>query len=335
LGQHRGGAQFFGGLDYGFNFFGSELDQSNFVYPTVELVFDPADTSWCQTYRRDLGYPRGGLGVFPGSAWELDPSTGERSRRLNMCFVENDQLDVDGDGIVDYGSDDLLYWKLLDNVLGGRQYLFIMNSDYIEDPSTLYGNGDWDGDGVIDPNMDIDGNGSSDDYWDGEDNLAWGPTADVIYAWWPKLRGSHTWMESPGSLLMQTGVAHRAGVDVYEFSTTAGGHTLAATDLDQIRVTPNPYYAHSSYETKSDVKVMKFRNLPASCTIRIFNLAGDRVKMLDYVDDGTQEVSWDLLTDSGLPVASGIYVYHVEVPNVGETHGKMAVFMEVERLKEL
>jgi hypothetical protein len=35
-----------------------------------------------------------------------------------------------------------------------------------------------------------------------------------------------------------------------------------------------------------------------------------------------------------LPVGSGVYVYHVEVPNVGDTVGRLVVFMEKERLND-
>jgi len=248
--------------------------------------------------------------------------------------VEMDEYDEDGDGEVDYTAD--RYWELGPGELGGRQYLFIMNSDYVEDPSTLYGNGDWDEDGIINPDLDVDGNGSSDDPWDGEDEQAWGPAADVLYAWWPKLRGTHPWMETEGSFSLLTGVIHRPGIDAYTFTTTAPEVFASEEALDQIRVTPNPYYGHSSYETRSDAKVLKFRNLPEVCTIRIFNLAGDKVKTIEKTaDDPFNEVSWNLLTDNELPIASGVYIYYVDAPGYGTSFGKFAVFMEVERLKEL
>jgi hypothetical protein len=36
--------------------------------------------------------------------------------------------------------------------------------------------------------------------------------------------------------------------------------------------------------------------------------------------------------ENDLPVASGVYVYHVDVPGVGSTFGRLVVFMEKERL---
>jgi len=49
-------------------------------------------------------------------------------------------------------------------------------------------------------------------------------------------------------------------------------------------------------------------------------------------NDNTSQISWDLLTDKGLPVASGIYLFHVDAPNIGTKTGKVAIFMEKERL---
>jgi hypothetical protein len=34
---------------------------------------------------------------------------------------------------------------------------------------------------------------------------------------------------------------------------------------------------------------------------------------------------WDLITDDGMEIAYGLYVYHVEAPGVGDHVGKFAV----------
>jgi hypothetical protein len=77
--------------------------------------------------------------------------------------------------------------------------------------------------------------------------------------------------------------------------------------------------------------VIKFTHLPAQCTIRIFGLAGDLIRTLQK-NDATSQISWDLLTDRGLPVGSGIYLFHVDAPGVGTKVGKVAIFLEKERL---
>ena len=39
-------------------------------------------------------------------------------------------------------------------------------------------------------------------------------------------------------------------------------------------------------------------------------------------------MNWDLQTEKQLPVASGVYIYHVDARGVGSTFGRMVVFME-------
>ncbi len=84
----------------------------------------------------------------------------------------------------------------------------------------------------------------------------------------------------------------------------------------------------------SDVKVVKFTHLPATATIKIFNIAGDHVKTLEKTDNGLNELAWNLKNEYGVFVASGVYVYYVESPGYGDSFGKLAVMLEEERLKE-
>jgi hypothetical protein len=77
---------------------------------------------------------------------------------------------------------------------------------------------------------------------------------------------------------------------------------------------------------------VKFTHLPARCTIRIFTLGGELIRTLEKNDPSTSQISWDIETASALPVASGIYIFHVEAPGIGTHVGKVAIFMEKERL---
>jgi hypothetical protein len=118
--------------------------------------------------------------------------------------------------------------------------------------------------------------------------------------------------------------------DVFTIHTAAPGTTTAA--LDKIRVVPNPYYAHSNYEQNQFARQIRFTNLPATCTIRIFNLSGDLVRTLQKTDTSTSLFTWDVLTENQLPVGSGVYIYQIDAGGGGQTHGRMVVFMEKERL---
>ncbi len=133
-----------------------------------------------------------------------------------------------------------------------------------------------------------------------------------------------------------SGPTRRSPNDVYVFDTDA----LVARQLDaghrrtcnSIRAVPNPYYNRSSYELNPFNRVIRFMNLPEVCTVRIFNLAGQLVRRLEKTDPNTSILNWDVLTESGLPVGSGVYIFHVQASGGGEYRSKLVVFMEKERL---
>jgi hypothetical protein len=115
--------------------------------------------------------------------------------------------------------------------------------------------------------------------------------------------------------------------------------TIVGNDVKKILAVPNPYYAHSTYELTQFDRVMKFTNIPASkkVTIRIFNMGGDLVRTIARTPTTADEMAraeiiWNLNTDGNLPVASGVYIYRVEVDGVGSKTDRLAVFIERERL---
>ncbi len=95
--------------------------------------------------------------------------------------------------------------------------------------------------------------------------------------------------------------------------------------LEQIQVVPNPYMGASNYETGNSSHVVRFTNLPAgTATIRVYTIAGTLVKSLTRTGD-SRTLDWDLTTQSGLPVASGMYLIHVDIEGVGERVLKFGV----------
>jgi hypothetical protein len=87
--------------------------------------------------------------------------------------------------------------------------------------------------------------------------------------------------------------------------------------LELIAVVPNPYKGVSDYEVSGLEDVVRFTNMPQRATIRIFTLAGTLIKMI-LKDGPSTSVDWDLRTDEGLPIGSGMYLIHIEVPDVGD-----------------
>jgi hypothetical protein len=96
--------------------------------------------------------------------------------------------------------------------------------------------------------------------------------------------------------------------------------------LDQINVVPNPYYAYSEYERSKVDNRVKITNLPEKCTISIYNISGKLIQQ--YKKDAPQTfIDWTLTNRVGIPVASGVYLIHVEVPGIGETVRKAFIAM--------
>ncbi|HSQ60109.1 MAG TPA: hypothetical protein VLT84_06715, partial [Acidobacteriota bacterium] len=129
--------------------------------------------------------------------------------------------------------------------------------------------------------------------------------------------------------------------DTYEFTTQRVGAagTVVGRDLKKVLAVPNPYYARSRYELTQFDRVMKFTNIPASrlVTLRIFNLGGDLVRTIRREattpdEQAVATIEWNLNTERNLPVASGVYIYRLEVDGVGTKTDRIAVFIEQERL---
>ncbi|MCQ2262091.1 MAG: hypothetical protein MJZ42_02930 [Bacteroidales bacterium] len=89
--------------------------------------------------------------------------------------------------------------------------------------------------------------------------------------------------------------------------------------LNAINVVPNPYYSYSSYETLSQLETkVRFVNLPANSVISIYTVDGTLVRRLGPTPSNTSTLDWDLHNHTGIPIAGGMYLVHVNVPNIGE-----------------
>ncbi len=103
-----------------------------------------------------------------------------------------------------------------------------------------------------------------------------------------------------------------------DISTVTASKDQLAEALKMINVVPNPYYAFSEYErNRLDVKV-KIVNLPEVCTVKIYSSNGKLIRTFKK-DSPVTSLDWDLNNNKAIPVASGVYLIHVEVPGVGET----------------
>jgi len=93
---------------------------------------------------------------------------------------------------------------------------------------------------------------------------------------------------------------------------------LKKKDADNINVFPNPYYGLNTDELDRYNRFVTFNHLPEKATIRIFDLSGTLVRVISK-NDPSQFIQWDLKNQDNLPIASGIYIAHIEMKDIGET----------------
>ncbi len=94
--------------------------------------------------------------------------------------------------------------------------------------------------------------------------------------------------------------------------------SIAEEALQEVEVVPNPYYAYSEYETQRLENVVKVINLPQRCSVTIYSVDGQLVRSFDKDDPTITSVSWDLDNEDNIPIASGVYIVHVDAPGIGE-----------------
>ncbi len=148
--------------------------------------------------------------------------------------------------------------------------------------------------------------------------------------------GGTTESGSFGDYVPETGTVFRISTtkpnqpgDSFAF-TTDGLGARARTDaeasaaIDDIGISPNPYKGASAYEVSQLVDQVRFTNMPDVATIRIFTVAGSLVRTLEK-NSASASFGWDLTTQDNLPIASGMYIIHVDAGALGEKVLKFGV----------
>ena len=105
------------------------------------------------------------------------------------------------------------------------------------------------------------------------------------------------------------------------------------SDMDKIRVVPNPYVMSNAMEPAVANKFLNqrrrimFTHIPARSEIRIFTSSGVLVDKIDVDNEPSNgTVHWDLLSKEDLEIAAGMYVYRIRSKETGkEKVGKFAV----------
>ncbi len=254
-----------------------------------------------------------GRGIFPGYA--IDVNTGQR---LNIIFGEASWFSSQN-------GDDMLWnpTEFADMGVGGRHYIYITNTPYDECKyyENILLNGTDQPANPNDPEVIVNGV----DLTQAFRTYTW----TIMPTVHPRYQFKH-YKDIPTEARISLRVMkpYSPGAE-FTFNTSdlmpEKNVTKVAKEsvLNDIRVVPNPFYARSGigrgvYEGSSQLDARcKLTNLPERCVIRIFTLNGVLVRTFNK-NSTDPALEWDLKNESGVPVASGIYLIHIDAGELGE-----------------
>jgi hypothetical protein len=267
-----------------------------------------------------------GMSWFPGYA--INVETGER---LNICFGEDSWLSAYNGSDMRWNPTSDAYDQLFNNVWGGKHYIYVFNHNgkYVPRDGTAgntsmpaYDAGAYIHDKIVSGNVVNKGNVFKDCAWVGIPMLAPGQKllATEVKIRLRVARPYQSYIDF-GADSVTPPVINKY-LPVYKFNTASlatkkNDLVTAKAALSLINVVPNPYYAYSAYETSQLDNRVKITNLPGKCTISIYTISGTMVRQFKK-DNEISFQDWDLRNTAGIPIASGLYIIHVDVPGVGE-----------------
>jgi hypothetical protein len=110
-------------------------------------------------------------------------------------------------------------------------------------------------------------------------------------------------------------------------------NVVADSELDKIKVVPNPYVVTHEAEARllstqtsgRGEREIRFTHVPPGSKIYIYTVRGEQIKTLSQENLYVGDVYWNLRTEENLDVAFGVYIYVVEAANIGKKIGKLAL----------
>jgi len=284
-----------------------------------------------------------GMGWFPGYAVDL-----ETGARLYVAFGENSFLGAENGADMIWNPSDRLVNSLGVPLMGGVQPIYVFSHDQAK----------------------VNGYALGYDFPEYNPSLAEFNSTNFLYQKMQEIEadnptskrqvyGSLSWVVYPllkqGQKHLSTDVTIKLRINkeyknyaasglnngrpmfswnMSEDRTVTGSQEALVDALKLINVVPNPYNAFSEYENNKLDNRVKITNLPETCTISIFSSNGKLLKKIKKDSPVTYQ-DWTLTNHANIPVASGVYLIHVDVPNVGEKILKLFVAMRTVDLQNL
>jgi hypothetical protein len=126
--------------------------------------------------------------------------------------------------------------------------------------------------------------------------------------------------------------------DEFTFAAPKVESTNVADDVKKVNIFPNPYMGYHDLEGTDSVlplpKYVTFNHLPVTgeVTFRVFNMAGTMVANFNKTTT-TQYQQWDMRNSDNFPLASGVYIIHIDMGSLGTKVLKFAMVTEDEFAK--
>jgi hypothetical protein len=216
-------------------------------------------------------------------------------------------------------------WNPAESGASEREYLFVLDEPYSDTPNPKYL--------TLKPNTDAGRMPILYNYW-GAQASGYEQKTPTDYKW----ADGDRWVIRANRPL--------TSADLFEFSTKKWEYSdaVAKTDLNAINVFPNPYFGDNLQELNKYQRFVTFNHLPPDATIRIYSIGGTLVRTIQKFGAGgpltpaanSQLATWDLRNENGLPVGSGMYIIHVDLPGLGTQKVlKLGVIMEAQILDRI
>ncbi len=259
-----------------------------------------------------------GMSWFPGYA--VNQETGER---LNIIFSEDSWLKAynGADMIWNPTTEDIVFDQagFANKIFGGKHYIYILNSKYDECAqfksditsgsilvrNTAYKQFQWVGMPLLNDGFSL--TSFDQGFIPTETRLRF--RVQRPYANYPEGETSR----NGGNPMYSFSTKNLAPVELYE-NPNADKDAL----LDKIHAVPNPYYGYVGYEiNRLDTRV-RIINLPRRATVNVYSLDGSLISRIEKDNPNVSYVDWNLRNTKGLPIASGMYLIHVQAEGIGE-----------------
>jgi len=267
------------------------------LVPTLQLRFTgvkarrpdgsiPVDTSIVQGGQYVTLWPRNSLGAVPAGGHYHRTLLGpfelwdiENGRQVNCAIVDGNHDGGSAWGDSPSPSYDGPYYARLK----GRMLIVVLDSDY--NPVTA-------------PLTTVDPNDTANTWllWFREESAGWNLGDEVTVSF------VHPVLPEDSYTFAVTGA-------------TIGDMNVQRAQAEEVNVYPNPYFAYNALEVSRTERFVTFTHLPQRATLRIIDLSGTVVRTL-LKEGPTQFFRWDLKNEAGYPIASGVYLVCIDMPDI-------------------